>query len=855
MWGRQKEGPERGDPRGETQEGKPERSNHRDRKKKGSIKADVTKILHQVFGTVVGEARIKCISLFSMAQTGEERKLQLNELEEIRHDAYENAKLGRRKKGSGEGRPERGKCEEKIETENKIEDFDRKQGRTREELRSDPRRLLRCQLRFPTILRHRLRIFDHSRSDSDSDRDSREPSRACDYKLSTLWAIPTFLSLSSSNPLGELINYKQTGSLEVYQKTFEEWLAGANKFVSHPQYIHIFIAGLTEALRQKVELHGPIYLDHAMNLAWSIEHKQHVLKDSLVRKPAWLGRHNATAPTPYYGPPRSGASVAPRPDNSNSTPPTLYFKKLNRQEMDQRRAKGLCFNCDEQYVQGHLCKRLFSICLWEDGEDILPEEEIVETDQEGPEISLHAMTGLRSYSTMQVKAQLHHLQLLALVDFGSTHNFINQPAVEQLGLVVQQQTGLSVSVANGAKITSVGFSQTTYSDIEGHAFIAYFLVIPLSGFNLVLGIKWLQLLGPILWDFQALTMSFTEDQHHITLHGTQAPVPCALLEPTALPPIRHCDHRIHLKMGTEPIVVHPYRYPHLQKDEIERQCQKMLAQGITQPSRSPFSSPLDLKSGYHQIRVHPSDVEKTAFCMHHGHFEFLVLPFGLSNAPSTFQSKCSMGTSEVAYLGHVISTIGVKVNQTLRGFLGLAGYYWKFIHSYGQIVEPLNDLLKKNVFTWSKTAAHSFQQLKKALSSAPGHPIANFSRQLGQHHHKLAVYERGLIGLAKGIQQWQPYLWGHPFLIHTDHFILKYLLEQRLTTSPQQHWLSKLMGFDFTVEYKPGSLNVGVYALSHWDIPEPQLHAISQPIALLLDSIREETQQYPEIIALYHDIQ
>ncbi|XP_068638487.1 uncharacterized protein [Aristolochia californica] len=358
-----------------------------------------------------------------------------------------------------------------------------------------------------------------------------------------------------------------------------------------------------------------------MNLARSIEHKQRVLKDSLVKKPAWPGRHNATALAPYYGPPRSGANAAPHPNSSNSTPPAPYFKKLNRQEIDQRKAKSLCFNYDEQYVQGHLCKRLFSICMWEDCEDILPEEEIVEIDQEGPEISLHAMTGLRSSNTMQVKAQVHHLHLLVLVDSGSTHNFISQPAAEQLGLVVQQQTSLSISVANGAKITSVGISPATHFDIEGHAFIANFLVIPLSGFDLVLGIKWLQLLGPILWEFQALTMTFTEDHRQIILHDTQAPVPCALQavqvhstdncklsqlltefedifqEPTALPPIRHCDHRIHLKMGIEPIVEHSYRYPHLQKDEIERQCQKMIAQGFIQPSRqmavanaSPMSS-------------------------------------------------------------------------------------------------------------------------------------------------------------------------------------------------------------------------------------------------------------------------
>ena len=170
-----------------------------------------------------------------------------------------------------------------------------------------------------------------------------------------------------------------------------------------------------------------------------------------------------------------------------------------------------------------------------------------------------------------------------------------------------------------------------------------------------------------------------------------------------------------------------------------------------------YFTKLDLRSGYHQVRVHPDDVHKTAFRTHHGHFEFLVMPFGLSNAPSTFQAlmnsvlksflrrcvlvffddiliysgswtahmqhlravldvlrahhlhlkraKCAFAARAVHYLGHVISEAGVSMDvskveavqswpqprsaRCLRGFLGLAGYYRRFIQDFGAIAAPL----------------------------------------------------------------------------------------------------------------------------------------------------------------------
>jgi hypothetical protein len=446
----------------------------------------------------------------------------------------------------------------------------------------------------------------------------------------------------------------------------------------------------------------------------------------------------------------------------------------------------------------------------------------------------------------------------------------------------------------------------------------------LGCFDFILGVDFLRTLGPILWDFDALTMTFWRQGRHIRWEGLGGTSPAPQLqlvsgaddadhpllthllqqhgdifkEPQGLPPPRACDHRIHLLPGSAPVAVRPYRYPQLQKDELERQCALMLAAGIIRISTSPFSAPvllvrksdgtwrfcidfralnaltlkdkfpipvvdelfdelhgarfftkLDLRSGYHQVRMHPEDIAKTAFRTHHGHFEFVVMPFGLTNAPATFQalmndvlrpylrrfvlvffddiliysaswaehlqhvaivfnelrahrlhlkrSKCSFATTSVAYLGHVISADGVAMDadkvaavaawptprspRALRGFLGLAGYYRKFIRDFGLIASPLTRLLRHEAFAWDDEATAAFEALKGALTTGPvlqmpdfdkpfivdcdasgagfgavlhqgDGPLAYFSWPFAARHLKLAAYEQELIGLVQAVR-------------------------------------------------------------------------------------------------------
>lgn len=118
--------------------------------------------------------------------------------------------------------------------------------------------------------------------------------------------------------------------------------------------------------------------------------------------------------------------------------------------------------------------------------------------------------------------------------------------------------------------------------------------------------------------------------------------------------------------------------------------------------------------------------------------------------------------------------------------------------------------------------------------------MAFFSQQFATHHLKLASYERKLIRLVQEVHHWRSYLWGHHFMVRTDHYALKFLLDQRLSMLPQHQWVSKLFGYDFDVEYHLGLLNTIADALSLHGDDDTALIVITGPTFCLFDDIHHE---------------
>lgn len=141
-----------------------------------------------------------------------------------------------------------------------------------------------------------------------------------------------------------------------------------------------------------------------------------------------------------------------------------------------------------------------------------------------------------------------------------------------------------------------------------------------------------------------------------------------------------------------------------------------------------------------------------------------------------------------------------------------------------------------------------------AVSHQGGGPIAFFSRAVSPHHAKLAAYECQLIGFVKPLRHWRPYLWEHTFLVRTDHYSLKFLLDQRLSTIPQHTWVSKLFGYDFFVEFRPGQENAAADALSRRDEEGIVVHALSWTTFVVFTALQQEVNSIAELVVLREKI-
>ncbi|GJT94961.1 putative reverse transcriptase domain-containing protein [Tanacetum coccineum] len=444
--------------------------------------------------------------------------------------------------------------------------------------------------------------------------------------------------------------------------------------------------------------------------------------------------------------------------------------------------------------------------------------------------------------------------------------------------------------------------------------------------------------------------------------------------------IDNLEFQIDLVPGAAPVARAPYRLAPSEMKELSEQLKELSDKGFIRPSSSPWGAPvlfvkkkdgsfrmcidyrelnkltvknryplpriddlfdqlqgssvyskIDLRSGYHQLRVREEDIPKTAFRTRYGHYEFQVMPFGLTNAPAVFMDlmnqvckpyldkfvivfiddiliysknkeeheehlkqilellkkeemyakffKCEFGFPKFSS-SSVIDSEGIHVDPAkiesikdwtspkspteIRQFLGLAGYYRRFIEGFSKIAKPMTKLTQKKVkFEWGDKQEAAFQLLKQKLCSAPNPSITEgseyfililrrfkkvwyavlmqrekvisyASRQLKIHEKNYTTHDLELGAVVFALKIWRHYLYGTKCTVFTDHKSLQHILDQKELNMRQRRWLELLSDYDCDIRYHPGKANVVADALSRKE-REPPLRVRALVMTISLD--------------------
>ena len=282
-----------------------------------------------------------------------------------------------------------------------------------------------------------------------------------------------------------------------------------------------FIFGLKPHIKHEVASFQPSSLTKAMALA-KLQEQKMLLKNnppklfslypSLLPNPTSSNVHPSNYTSKPVNTSTSSIPFSQRNNCNTNLQTKPIIQKLSQSQIQANREKGLCFYYDEKYTMGYRCKASAHVLIVPDSEDFGLEDEVEIEVLRNPEeeielyntphISLHAMSGIVMPQTLRFKGFIGKMNVQVLVDGARKHNFLQSRVVSLLNLRVSSRKQFDVMVGNGEILKFEGLCSAILVQIQKHVFLVDFYVLPIQGADVVLGVQWLQLLGPIMVDYQ-----------------------------------------------------------------------------------------------------------------------------------------------------------------------------------------------------------------------------------------------------------------------------------------------------------------------------------------------------------------
>ncbi|KAI3771278.1 hypothetical protein L6452_02439 [Arctium lappa] len=350
------------------------------------------------------------------------------------------------------------------------------------------------------------------------------------------------------------------------------------------------------------------------------------------------------------------------------------------------------------------------------------------------------------------------------------------------------EEALVIELADGDQVVVRNILRNCKLEIEGREFLIDLMPMVIGGFDVVVGMDWVSTNHPAILCAKKLIRIPSSDGHAATVYGERRKGEVAIInmefsdvfpdDLPNLPPDLQVEFKIDLIPGAAPIARAPYRLAPSEMKEMMSQLQDLLEKGFVRPSSSPWGAPvlfakkkdgtmrmcidymalnkvtvknkyplpriddlfdqlqgagcfskIDFHLGYHQVKVKGEDIAKTAFRTRYGRYEFLVMPFGMTNAPAVFMDLMNRVCRPFLDRSVIVDPPKIeammnreppKSPSEIRSFLGLAGYYRRFIQDFSKIASSLTMLTKKNVkFVRTKEQEKAFRNLQRKLCEAP----------------------------------------------------------------------------------------------------------------------------------------